>query len=397
MKTNETETELLCLLGRSEPGKDALARARVLLQGPLDWDRLVRTSSLHRVLPRVYRNLRSAALPGAPSSVLSRLREAFLGNAARNLRLSVRLKEVCGLLEERGIEAVPFKGPVLAQALYGDVTFRQFADLDVLVPRDAAQEAVSTFEAQGFVPEIFLTASQFRRYARRNKGLHLVHPAEGVPLDLHWDLSGDYARGAMDLEAFRGGLQEVELLDAPLATLGHEDLVLYLCLHATMESWSWLDHVCCVGELIRKNPHILSSGLYEKARELRVRRCLLVGCALAGGLLDVPVPRYLSERIERDGRVKAYVAACVGRLFPEGDGVGLANIKSKFSNIHLQIKDSLAGQVRHLLFLLFSPTVEDWRRLPLPGSLGFLLCGYRPFRLGMDYVRGRSPSSGTCG
>ena len=37
---------------------------------------------------------------------------------------------------ERNIEVLPLKGPVLAEALYGDVTMRAYNDLDLLVRRE---------------------------------------------------------------------------------------------------------------------------------------------------------------------------------------------------------------------------------------------------------------------
>ena len=374
-------------MARSEPGARALSRVRALVRGPLDWNRMPQKASLHRVLPLVYRNLKENVPADVPSSILSRLHDAYLRNAARNLKFGVRLQEVCRFLGDRGIEAVPFKGPVLAQEVFGDVALRQFSDLDVLVPKNAAWRAVQVLVGAGFTPEITLSASQFRWYALRNKSLSFGAPEHGVPLDLHWDLSGDYTAAAMTYDALKPGFRRVELLGAPLVTLGDQDLLIYLCLHATMESWSRLDHVCCVGELMGKNPGLAGMEMLSRAGALHLRRCFLAGCSLAHELLEADVPNFLLDEIERDKHVKDYVRQCMGRLFENRSGEYGNEKRPKFGDAHFLLKDRGVDQVRHLLFLAVSPTVEDWRRLPVPGGFGFVLYGYRPLRLGLDFVR----------
>ena len=50
--------------------------------------------------------------------------------------LTSELIKIMKLLEENDIKAIAFKGPTLAQLAYGDVTLRQYVDLDLLVELD---------------------------------------------------------------------------------------------------------------------------------------------------------------------------------------------------------------------------------------------------------------------
>ena len=383
------EHELLCLLARTGLSARAATRVGTLVKGRPNWDGLMEAATAHRVLPLVYRQLKALGLEEVPGPVFAWAREAFLLNAAGNLRFAAQLKELVGLLEEEGVPAVPFKGPVLAQEVFGDVALRQFTDLDILVPGKAAWRAVEVLKGAGFRPEISLSASQFRRYAMRNKSLSFGGAERGVPLDLHWDLSGDYTAAAMTYEALEPGFERVELLGAPLVTLGDRDLLIYLCLHAAMESWSRLDHVCCVAELMRRNPDLAGMETLKRAGVLHSRRCLLAGCSLAHGLLEADVPGWLLGMIERDRHVKAYAGQCMGRLFEGRAGAYGNGKRPKFGGAHFLLKDRGVDKLRHLLFLAVSPTVEDWRRLPVPGALGFVLYGYRPLRLGLEAFRRR--------
>ena len=61
------------------------------------------------------------------------LERRFARNAQRSLRLTQRTAKILACLARRGIEAIPYKGPALAQTVYGDVAMRQFSDLDILI------------------------------------------------------------------------------------------------------------------------------------------------------------------------------------------------------------------------------------------------------------------------
>ena len=381
------ENEALCLLARTRLSERARDRVQAPLPGSMDWNEVIRGAADQRVLGMVYRSLKACGWHGVPDGVLECLRESHLVGAARSLRLAALLKDLLRALGEKGIPAAPFKGPVLAQILYGDITMRRFMDLDILVPASKARAAVEVLRAKGYAPEVSFQASQFRAYALRNKSLSLIDHVSGVPVDLHWDLSGDYTGTAMTYEVFEDRFQPVNLLGTACSTLGNEDLLLYLCLHGTMESWTRLDQVCSVAELIQQRPQGLDQGIWKKAKRLRMRRVLLAGCALAEALVDCPVPEFLMDAIGEDRHVRRYTEACILRMFGRDSAANSEEKRPKFSKYHFMLRDGPLEGIRHALFLICSPTIEDWRRLPLPGSLGFLLCGYRPLRLGMDLMR----------
>ena len=60
------------------------------------------------------------------------------------------MKRLVPYLEANGIETLVFKGPALAQSIYGRIALRPFLDLDILVqPRDVAK-AWSLLKAEGY-------------------------------------------------------------------------------------------------------------------------------------------------------------------------------------------------------------------------------------------------------
>jgi len=96
------------------------------------WDLAVRIATWHAVAPIMYRVL-SVCPESVPPAILADLRQRFRVNTMRNTYLARELVRITNGLSEKGVRAMALKGPVLAQAAYGDLGLRQFVDLDILV------------------------------------------------------------------------------------------------------------------------------------------------------------------------------------------------------------------------------------------------------------------------
>src|SRR5262249_51054068 len=97
-----------------------------------EWARLIRLAERHAVRPLLWKRLEANA-EGLPLPVRARLTEAAELNARQSLRLTGELLRVLALLEERGVRALPYKGPMLSAEVYGDLGRREFLDLDILI------------------------------------------------------------------------------------------------------------------------------------------------------------------------------------------------------------------------------------------------------------------------
>ena len=92
------------------------------------------------ILPLVARNISAVAADVAPANHVERLTKGARANALRCLSLTAELIRIVDLLHAAGVQAMPYKGPVLAVDAYEDVTLREFEDLDIIVrQRDMAK------------------------------------------------------------------------------------------------------------------------------------------------------------------------------------------------------------------------------------------------------------------
>src|SRR6476469_7955692 len=100
--------------------------------GKVDWDYLFQLARRHSIVPLVYFQLDHALVP---SEVLSKFKQQYIENSARNTVLTAELCRLINLFRDAGIEVIPYKGPVLALFAYGDIALRRFVDLDVIVKK----------------------------------------------------------------------------------------------------------------------------------------------------------------------------------------------------------------------------------------------------------------------
>jgi hypothetical protein len=179
------EAELLLCCARLTLGDTERQRVRELLAQALDWDTLKGLAAGHGLLPLLYRHLEHESIPKEALVQLWILQET---HALRNRALTKELCRIVRRLADQGIPAVPYKGPALAQVIYGDVSLRVFGDLDIVVrPKDlvAAKELLV---ADGYQRPITLAPGQEAALMRSCAQQHvtLVQRETNILVELHW-------------------------------------------------------------------------------------------------------------------------------------------------------------------------------------------------------------------
>ncbi len=114
-----------------------------------EWEILVQGAQAQGLLDALAFAL-NPATPAPPEELARILRSARYAAEARYARAQALLQELGGYVREAGLQAVLFKGLVLAQA-YPYPPARFFSDIDILVPgREAEQRLVAVCKAHGY-------------------------------------------------------------------------------------------------------------------------------------------------------------------------------------------------------------------------------------------------------
>ena len=207
----KNEIELLLCCARTRLDSDTIKKIDSLVQREIDWEILVQSALIHRVMPLLYQNLQKTCPQAVPRDTLEKLRTYFLTNTGRNLAFTTKLLELIKLFKENGITAIPFKGPVLAEFVYGDLALRQFADLDILIYRDDVLNAYQLLLSKGYRPEVSLNAEQVKAYLKTEYSLAAADKDSKVIVELHWEVTGRYTDYSFDLDHLENRLETVTI------------------------------------------------------------------------------------------------------------------------------------------------------------------------------------------
>ncbi|MCZ8188638.1 MAG: FkbM family methyltransferase [Microcystis sp. LE19-338.1B] len=367
------EKELLLCCSRTSLDTDGRKRLAALLEKELDWDYTIKTARQHKVMPLLYWNLNQTCPEAVPPATLSRLRAMFETNASANLALTSELFNLLKLFEERGIPVIPYKGPVLAASVYGNLTLRQFGDLDILVrPRDVigAEDA--------------LIAQGYRSTADLGWEHEFRSPDGRVAVDLHQILTSWDFWVAFDMKGLWQRLQPIPMFGQNILSFSPEDLLLILCIYIARDCWDGqirLLEIADLAELLRTHPEIDWERTVKEAEKTGTRRILLLGLFLVRELLGAKLPEIILQRITAEQFIIPLATQVGEWLFPETENFSKSRDKKLF---YFQVRErplDIIPYFSYRFYMKIAPNKADRRFITLPNYLDFLYYLVRPIRL----------------
>ena len=348
-----------------------------IIQSGIDWNLLFELSDFHRIAPIVGRRLCIIGNPNVPQSVPEQIRSSESRVVMENLAQTAELLRIVKLLQENSVEVIPFRGVVLGQQLYGDLSLRQSCDIDLIVQQQDVLSIKRILAPAGYKPSSCLSPAQEIAFIRSTCVYELYSPSKGARLELHWKDS-KHPSLPFPTDFVWSECQEISIGATPIKTLSPETLLLLLCAHGTKHCWRRLRYVCDTADLIRATEHIDWPLLLKNADQLGARRMVLTGLSLAHGLLQAPVPERILREIRRNPQVERIAAECSAEILhgsrqePGYWDTGWFNLRSF---------DTWQGRLRYLTHMLLSPGIEDFKATRLPQFLFPLYRGVRLLRL----------------
>jgi hypothetical protein len=369
------ESELLTICARTEGDDRSAERLSVLLRRGVDWELVVKAAFLNGVTPLVERSLRT--IQQVPDPIRSRLEGSVQENTRRNLLMTAELMELLKRFRSDGLMAVPFKGPVLAASLYGDVALRQFMDLDIVVRGADVQAALALMIEEGYEPWFRFSEAEQRRFVRYQNEYSLLRRDDSVLVELQWSVAPRYFAAPLDLDVMFERLDPFRLGGQEVPTFSLEDLFLMLCIHGAKHLWGRLAWVCDLHELGKRHD-ISWEQLTARASSAGALRMVLLGVLLSRDLLGSELPATMARSIEEDRDVRA-VGLEIERTLVGSRRRPLT--ASEMQRLQLRLRLGTIERLRYVARLGLTPTVGDWEFVSLPPRLAPLYYIIRPVRL----------------
>jgi hypothetical protein len=351
------------------PSADGLCAAAVA-QGML--------GHLHRLV--------TAAVPAVDPYLARRLGELQRLSAARSLSQSAHLLRLLDTLAAAGVSVMAYKGPVWAETLYGDVTLRSWADLDLLVRRDQLALARAVLLANGYEDADRFNAAYLQRKWGSWGELGFASASENVYVEVHWEVSVSIGATPLPAERLLARAQVVDLLGRQVLAPSPMDAFLIDCIHGTKHGWDTVERLLGLALRVQSTPAADWAGVLTAASEAGCRRRLVISVVHACRVFGLPAPPAISEILARSKALQAHLRF-VGTASPtaarsESAGRSLAILMDWFAT-----EDSPMAGLRHGATRFLCPGREDWEAIALPRCLTWLYYPLRPGRLVVKWMK----------
>lgn len=349
-----------------------------------DWNDFLDSAYIHGVFPLVYKALKPVTT--LDESIKTLLKNSNLQIARRNMMMTAELLKVIKLLDDNGIRTITIKGPVLSHIIHGDITQRQFSDLDLLVDPNDMYQALELLSSIGYVSEHPIAFLKNSTLLRVGKDFPTTHTEKNILIEFHWRLFLDRHIKKSNINLFSDSNYRCMIQGSSVETLELGALLLYLLLHGSKHYWERMEWIVDIDRIIRlHHADIDWDGLCKMAEEMGIEFMFYLGLAVSYELFCTPLSIAIIERIGSDENILKAKEAILREIKNDtikNEQTGLVSLENL--NKILLMKDKSSGWMRHYFLTLFQIKELDVYMVNLPNFLSlfyYIIRLYRLFKL----------------
>lgn len=369
------ELELLLTLMKSKRENNNLPTVYKESLAAINWSIFLNFVMHHRVFPTIHKVLKQNGSELIPYNIIQTLNSEYQKNTFRMLYLAGETELIAKLFAGNDINTLFLKGPVLSLRLYGDISLRTSADLDVLIPINQLVKAEQILISQGYVKDDYIV-TVLNDWKWRHHHLSFFHPIKRVKVELHWRLHPGPSIEPNFNELWRNRIA-INLTKQEVNMLGNEDLFLFLVSHGARHGWSRLRWLEDIAQLAKQNINWEKTNNILKKYECSQigGQALILSSQLLGTLISKEMkPLMKGTRPSKLAEEALFYIMNIINLHKEP-------VPKAVAIYHRHHMFSLMSSKQKLLFILsfLYPYPEDAEILPLPKKLHILYFPLRPF------------------
>ena len=325
------------------------------------WAAVIRAARKHHVLSHLSQSLQQLEIE-LPFIAARRLLRARQQDAASVLSTLLALKELLGIMASAGIRAVPLKGPVLLERLFGDAAIRPCQDIDLLIHPDEIDLAENVLRGLGYrsmAPKPSVTRDWIRHGVMVELHVHPHHLCYfDAPITSIWKR-----------------VRQAKFQDQPIWLLAPADELISLCMHATRHRYDRLSMLVELAAAFEVLGHHVGSGLPDGYKDESVSGIIQLSYAMVELLTGTPATREsLPSKLHPEVKGRALLLSQRVWQAVLSESL-LEHIEWEQLCLLLQLEPTLTGKLRlcyvHLPMILSRAVPKD---IELAASLG--LHGY---------------------
>ena len=344
-----------------------------------DWSGFLELLRENRFLPVVGRALGASGGIDAGDPLTETVLSRWKKDSVRMMRMTSELVRLIGILSDRAIRVLAFKGPALAIQIYGAANMRLCKDLDLLVAPDDHERAEKLLLQEGYAyppGEIPRKAGLAHRVAAFHT--HLIHREHRTQVELHFNLLQGTFPALMTFDALWRERASVRISGADVPVFPLPLHGLYLSFHGEQHSWERLIRPYDLAAVVDALGPEKTAGLLELAERREIKSRLLKALLLAHLMFGVIIPE-APLGLMSDRRVRAYLGLAARMSFAPGAAAEPPLGRRYWLRKRVRWAASDRGRERWRYFAShFLPEDADMARVRLPKRLVFLHSFLKP-------------------
>lgn len=231
--------------------------------------------------------------------------DAYYSTLARNISHLNQLEKIIENFHKEDIEAILFKGLMLAELAYGDLGGRTGGDLDILVKKEDVIKADRILKGLDYRPPFNIkNPGQVRFSNYRNSLLYQNKDETKIPVHIYWHLINlaPYHKNVftgIDMRKIWLEAEPIKLGDVSLHTFSRRHQVIYLSMHALKHCFYPSILLRDISEFLRRQGDGFDwESLVEESFNFGLSKAVYYSLYLARKLLDAPVPYDALSRLK---------------------------------------------------------------------------------------------------
>jgi hypothetical protein len=343
-----------------------------------DWDKFIDIAYVHGVFPLVYKTLKDYDRY-IDQIVLKNMKSYNIDIVKQNMLMSAELIKVMKLLEENNIEAIAFKGPALAQMAYGDITLRQYCDLDILIKEEDVYKVYKLFK-KDFRRSLHITSAQEKKWFKYAHDLGLINK-NGIHIEFHWRmLDSDHPVNLNDIDFFYIK-NFITIKNQAIQIISNEEFLVYLCIHGSKHMFERIEWIIDIDKFITSQ-NINWDKFNKLLDNKNYKRFVELGLYLANFLFDTPINRQISND-KNISIVKIHIFNLWSNTTVDFNNKN--NIKYM-----LKLFSNYMDKLKYIHKIYLKPTFTEYRYINLPEFLYILYYPVRQYLLMKKYFSNKN-------
>jgi len=302
-----------------------------------------------------------------------------------NMLMTIELINVIKLLKKNNINVLAFKGPTLAQIAYGNISLRQYSDLDILVNAQDISKAITILEKNNYRLEYQLEEYQKEKLKRSVHDIALYNKKNNIRLECHWTLtSGEFYINIQNLNLFNHP-NYIIINNYKLPTLSNETLLVYLCIHGYKHMWERIEWLVDINKLYT-NKNLNWKRIIQLSEQLKAKRILLSSLYLCDKLFNTELPKNIKEQIYSNyilNKLSNRILNKITKLYNQNRSYSHSK---HLSIIQFYMLENMKSRFLYII-TFFKPTEEDYKIFMIPKHLSFLYYFIRPINIFMKKIK----------